>query len=337
MQGFIHGRKQILMSKSALFWFKVSPVVMLMLVVGCKNRLWPSDQGFPAREIVFQIPSETSSESALGFIHPDGSELITRTVSPGQYSVLPKWSPDGKYISFRTSPGFGGSYFDLIRPAVVSSEGKTFGLCPDWEWNDGRVKITTKGELLQSLMLAEEKREKIVLADYRSCKVLRTLYETSSSVDDELLDGADITEDGWLAVGHIYRQGCPIKTEIVVVDPDSKNVQVVGNGLAPAWSPNGEWLAYTALYGIVIVRKDGSHFRQIVDIDFRRKPCDGSGWLRSLAAPSWSPDGKWLIYHQLVEDEPVIFKVNVESGLKIEVYRGGAYPDWRWGTPITDS
>ena len=301
----------------------------LVILTGCSTRrLWPSDQGFPNRAIVFEVRTHTSS--ALGFIHPDGTGLITQNVGGGLYTVNPTWSPDGEYIAIMTNPGSAGGYFSLYSPKVISSKGEWLGECRNWEWNNGRFRVTAEGELLLTLMLAKEKRERVVLADFRSCKILTTLYEASGTVDEEFLGSADLSLGGWLAVGRIFREGCPYRTEIVVIDPVSQESQVVGNGLAPAWSPDGEWLAYTALDGIYVVNRDGSQSRMIVEVDSRREPCDGYGWSNGLPAASWSPDGKWLVYHRLTADGPIIFKASVESGEEIEIFRGGTYPDWRW-------
>jgi len=302
----------------------------LALLSGCAKKLWSSGQGFPEREIVFQFPSGIPENTPLGFIRSDGTGLITRTVAPGLYTIMPTWSPDGEHIAFRTNSLSTGSYLSPNRPRVISHEGHPLGMCQEWEDSHGRIWVTAEGKLLLSLELAEERRGCIVLADFHSCEVLAELFEASSTVDVELLDSATLSIQGWLAVSRIIKQELPAKAEILVIDPVSHEIQVVGNGLAPAWSQDGEWLAYTALDGIYIVRRDGTRSRKLVELDSRRENDAGLGWSDSLPTPSWSPDGKWLVYHRLTSTGPFIYKVSVESGIEIEIFEGGMYPDWRW-------
>jgi hypothetical protein len=306
-------------------------LVGLVILVGCTRRLWPKDQGFPERAIVFELLTSEPQHNPFGFIEPDGTGLITRTLWTDLYTVMPAWSPDGKYLAVRADAAPGG-YFHSYSAIVVSNEGEWF-YCSNWEWSAGRVRATSDGKLLLPLELAGQQRERIVLADFRSCKVLATLYETPGTVDEEFLGSADLSKDGLLAVDRFYRNGCPLRAEVVVVDPAAGEALVVGEGLAPAWSPDGEWVAYTALDGIYVVRKDGSQSRKIVDASFRSEPCKGSGWGGGLAMPSWSPDGKWLVYSRWTADDVAIFKVEVESGLEIEIFKGGVCPHWRWDMP----
>jgi hypothetical protein len=315
-------------------WLKLSIWLFcnLVLLSGCEKRLWPSEQGFPAREIVFEIPYETEND-IFGFINPDGSGLITRSVAPGLYATLPTWSLDGRFLTFRAE-GLGSyNYFAAMRPRVISSEGKTVGWCHDWGRGTGRIRMTLKSQLVFPLRFGEEPNQ-IVLADFRSCKILSTLFEASGTESSEHLDSAVFSNQGWLAVSRVFVEDrIKVAADIVVIAPDSQKEQVVGHGLAPAWSRDGEWLAYTKMDGIYIVHKDGTQTRKVVDVDARSESYPGTSqgdWYVGLPAPSWSPDGKWLVYHRMTAAGPVICKVNVESGVETEVFQGGMYPDWRW-------
>jgi hypothetical protein len=47
---------------------------------------------------------------------------------------------------------------------------------------------------------------------------------------------------------------------------------------------------------------------------------------------SWSPDGKWLVYHMYLgtDGEYSIYKVNVETGETTKLIDNGYSPSWRW-------
>lgn len=297
------------------------------LVLGCQKRLWPSEQGFPDREIVFSLPRP--NQDTLGFIHPGGTGLMSRIIVDYNAAAVPTWSPNGEFIAFRTED----SYFQPSRLRIISSAGKAWNQCKAWGWAGGRVWVIEEKQVLFQLSLAEE-RDRIVLANWQSCKVLSTLFEASNDTSLELLDSAHLSSRGWLAVSRILKHTLPAEAQILVIAPDLDDAQIVGEGLAPAWSKDGEWLAFTAFDGIYIVRQDGSQKRKLVDIDSRSKRdpsiYGGLGWIDSPAAPSWSPDGEWIVYHRITSTGPAIYKIEVQSGTEVKIYEGGIYPNWRW-------
>ncbi len=64
------------------------------------------------------------------------------------------------------------------------------------------------------------------------------------------------------------------------------------DGYAPAWSPDGQWLAYVAskekITSLVVIKSDMTEKRTLVPADSTRQVM--------LVAPGWSPDSRWLVF-----------------------------------------
>ena len=310
---------------SRSFWDSLILMTVTLLLSSCSKGLWPSGQTFPDRPIVFAEPGQSPSFETLGFIEADGSGYLSMDVFPGLPEKFPTWGPKGEYIAVRWEKG---SYFNRLPALVASAEGKMLGDCDTWEWGTGRVWVMTDETILLPLNLKEDGRERIVLADLNTCELLSTLYWAAGTVDEERELNASLSSQGYLAVSRIVtdKETQDTTAEVIIVHPETGQVQVIGEGLAPAWSRNGEWLAYTARDGIYIVQYDGES-QKVVDIDSRGTVI---GWSNSPPAPSWSPDGEWLVYHRRVSGEACIWKTNVETGEEIKLHCPGSYPDWRW-------
>jgi Tol biopolymer transport system component len=114
--------------------------------------------------------------------------------------------------------------------------------------------------------------------------------------------------------------------------------------LTPAWSPDGRRIAFGRPYGrirqengedtievlaITVVRPDGSHARQITQLE---RPTTSED-----TAPTWSPDGRWIAFQRLnITAEPrkhvAVFVVGADGrGLRRLTpwaLNGGDHPDW---------
>jgi len=99
---------------------------------------------------------------------------------------------------------------------------------------------------------------------------------------------------------------------------------------APAWSPDGQWIAYQSRLGsanseIWVMDRDGENARRLTE-------SPGGSWSR---APYWSPDGRWLAFVSNREggaeaEYGDVFVVSVETGVVAQVTRtGGRVYNWR--------
>jgi Tol biopolymer transport system component len=133
----------------------------------------------------------------------------------------------------------------------------------------------------------------------------------------------------------VYSNG----TTVEVWDSATKKSWQVAEGLKPAWSPDGDWIAYlpipkdSASFGSVecaIVHPDGSGRKTLVKLPRR--------WVFLqpprvfLEAPVWSPDSKTLLLNEMADGEKWTMNIDLLdlSTLKLTKKQSNKMPVFAW-------
>jgi Tol biopolymer transport system component len=157
--------------------------------------------------------------------------------------------------------------------------------------------------------------------------------------------------DGWLAFSRVRTEGA--RPEVWLMRPNGKELHRLVRGGAPAWSPNGRWIAFDAPGGVWAVRADGSGRRLVVRGNVGSLKWSPNGrrvaytsWRRNTSEiyvaradgsrprrltrnavddfePSWSPDSRRILYTHGRDNAHAVYVMNVDGTRKRALTRGG--------------
>ncbi len=255
-------------------------------------------------------------------------DLTNAQLSPIQgpdtydWAWSPQWSPDGARLTWLT-------HFDK-RPHVVVLDVASgnwqvieagepyqslFG--PAWVGSGGQVSfwasnLDGNNDLVVADASTGQQTDKYTLPGYRNLFVWN--WQSGQVAFARQVEGANQV--------------------VIATSPVTSNtpIDTGGESYAPAWSRDGQWLAFqaTSTVGsgeseIFIIRADGSGMRQVTS-------SPPGSWSR---APTWSPDGKTIAYvsnqaGSRGADYGEIFIVDVATGKTLQITStGGNIYDWR--------
>ena len=81
---------------------------------------------------------------------------------------------------------------------------------------------------------------------------------------------------------------------IHVIGIDGTGQRSLGAGLEPSWAPDGSRLVFTNGEGIAVMRDDGSDITTLLRHDFRDDTY--AEWDLGVGKPAWSPDGNRIAF-----------------------------------------
>jgi dipeptidyl aminopeptidase/acylaminoacyl peptidase len=245
---------------------------------------------------------EDKNEQRLWMISTHGGDSIPLTTE-GVSSSHPRWSPDGKYLSFLSSRDGGKGQVWLLdrRGGEAQRLTETVQGVDDFEWSPDSTRLVLILRDPKPEDLAAKEKEK----DKEKGKPATAAPPKPKTPPPFVIDRLQFKRD---TVGYLDRH----RTHLYVFNVSAKTTAQITSGdfddTDPAWSPDGKSLAFTSNRStpdpdatrdsnIWVVAADntdkGAHLTQITT-----NPAPD-------ASPTWSPDGKWIAY--VTELDPHLF------------------------------
>jgi TolB protein len=236
-----------------------------------------------------------------------------QVTADGFLSLMPKWSPDRRYLLFTAYRSRTRQDIEMVELAtgkrwtLVGLPGLniTPAASPDGTW----VAFAT----------SQDGNSEIYRINTNTKKMQRLTMHS----------GGDLSPS-WSPTGQEIvftsdRGGGP---QLYIMSADGSNLRRLtyegGYNAAPAWSPRGNWIAYVCRteekqYKLCLITPDGQKRLQITT----GTSVDDS--------PAWSPDGRHLVFSSSLEGRSHIFMINADGTERERLTQGGTYhgsPAW---------
>ena len=311
-----------------------------------------SDRNFDFKPHVFPQPGwEHPQELGVYVIHPDGQGLRRLTMQKDTSAGSPKWSLDSKRVVFyevpteqtfaariyaqamvtsqivsvdlatgarvehTSGPGLkvGPQYLSADRIGYLVKAGPDAGLA----FTSGAAGM--KESVRNPAWSPDGKQVVYQKVDFTARPQNQPLYSWDPDMEFQYTDVFPrFSRDGKLAISDITNLATVATASISVMNADGSGKKTVfsdknGAAFVPTWSPDGQWIAFgfggffnareTIPAKLMMVRADGS--QQSKDLT---KGLPNSGF------PTWSPDGKRIMYRVWGDSDYGLRVMNLDDG-----------------------
>ena len=238
--------------------------------------------------------SELGTARELFVMDYDGYDPRQLTAD-GFLNLMPRWSPDRRFLVFTTYRNRNTQDIDMIELAT----GK-------------RWTLVAQGGLNITPVLSPDGNSLVYSSSHEGNAELYRLDTKTKAVQRLTTHAAGDLSPSWSPSGRELaftsdRSGGP---QIFLMSADGSNVRRLtfdgDYNAAPVWSPRGNWIAYVCRtpkkeYKLCVITPDGQKRLQLTT---------GLGVDDS---PSWSPDGRHLVFSSTVEGKSQIYMINADG------------------------
>jgi Tol biopolymer transport system component len=234
--------------------------------------VWSPD----GRRIAFQ--SRRNGKFDIFVMAADGTHLHQLTDHP-EHDYLPAWTPDGSRITFTSWRSEPGDESRSNHVYIMNADGSDQRrLLPQSPGTSAPVQWAPGGEHMVRTQKRGEQGADVFLADARGLALVQL-------TDEMAHDGSPaFSPDGARIAFHADR-GDSSSLEVISIDGSGRrSVLAAGRNYYPRWSPDGCWLAYSA-----VVDPESER-----DIDVRAIRVDGTGgWQPLVSGPGREGEASW--------------------------------------------
>jgi len=214
--------------------------------------------------------------------------------------------------------------FELLAPSDFLSKPTEFSEVRYKDWRLIKAEVLVVGRIVEkgpdqfevSFQLLDVYRERVKVG-LRYSATAAQLRQVAHQISDRIfyemtgIKGAFDTRIAYVTMQ--LSDGGDRVYQLMIADSDGHNSQQILNTtnlpvLSPAWSPNGQWLAYVSFSDN---RSGANVWRQDISTGTRQPVARFDG---SASAPAWSPDGKSLALAVATRGNTDIYVLGVASG-----------------------
>jgi dipeptidyl aminopeptidase/acylaminoacyl peptidase len=227
----------------------------------------------------------------------DGKQSVQLTHTEEGEST-PRWSPDGKYLSFLSGRG------DAKKKAQVWIMNRLGG--------EARQLTKLKSAISDFHWSPDSRKLLLVIKDQE----VRPDSMKDKPAKPVVVDRYHFKEDG---EGYLENK----RTHLYLFDIESQKLDTLTSGKYdhsdPAWSPDGKFIAFTSNRTEDPDRNTNTDI-WIIEAKPKSKPRQLTTWVDYDRRPVWSPDGKTIAYLRSISpewdayDEPLLAVVPMQGG-----------------------